>query len=275
MFGRLQVKTPEQLRAMRRAGLVVGETLEVLRAAVRPGVTPRELDALAESTIRAQGATPSFLGYHGFPASICASVNDAVVHGIPDDTPLVEGDVISLDCGAIVPDDAGRGWHGDAAISLPVGAVAEEVTELMRVTEESMWAGIAAARIGGRVSDIGHAVESFVRAQPGGARYGILEDYFGHGIGTEMHMDPDVPNYGRPGRGPRLQRGIALCCEPMVTLGTKQTHELDDDWTVKTDDGSWAAHFEHTFALTEDGVWVLTALDGGRSRLAVSYGGED
>lgn len=272
MFGRPQLKTPDQLAVMRRAGLVVGETLEVLRAAVRPGVTPRQLDALAERTIRGQGATPSFLGYHGFPATICASVNETVVHGIPTDVPLAEGDLISLDCGAIVD-----GWHGDAAISVPVGAVRDEVAELIRVAEESMWAGITAARVGGRATDIGHAVESFVRAQPDGARYGIVEEYFGHGIGTEMHMDPDVPNYGRAGRGPRLQRGMALCCEPMVTLGTKRTHELDDDWTVRTDDGSWAAHAEHTFAFTAEGLWVLTALDGGRAELearGATYGGD-
>ncbi|WP_300677223.1 type I methionyl aminopeptidase [Nocardioides sp.] len=273
MFGRVQLKSPDQLALMRRAGLVVGETLELLRSSVRPGVTPKELDAIAEDSIRSRGATPNFLGYYGFPATICTSVNDAVVHGIPGDVPLVEGDVISIDCGAIV-----EGWHGDSAITVPVGPVTDEVTELMRVTEESMWAGIAAARLGGRVTDISHAVESYIRAQPGGERYGILEDYFGHGIGTEMHMDPDVPNYGKPGRGPKLQRGIALCCEPMVTLGTKETHELDDDWTVKTNDGSWAAHFEHAFALTNDGVWVLTALDGGRAKLAelgVPYGGQD
>ncbi|UDY24261.1 type I methionyl aminopeptidase [Nocardioides sp. Kera G14] len=270
MFGRPQLKTPDQLAVMRRAGLVVGETLEVLRAAVRPGVTPRELDALAEESIRSRGALPNFLGYYGFPASICTSVNDSVVHGIPDDSPLAEGDLISIDCGAMVD-----GWHGDAAISLSVGPASADVAELLRVTEESMWAGISAARLGGRVSDIGHAVESYIRSQPGGERYGIVEEYFGHGIGTEMHMDPDVPNYGKAGHGPKLQRGIALCCEPMVTLGTKKTHELDDEWTVKTDDGSWAAHFEHTFALTASGLWALTALDGGRSRLGELYGGPE
>lgn len=277
LFGRgVQLKTPGQLDVMRRAGLVVGETLEELRAVVRAGVTPKELDALAESVIRGKGATPSFLGYYGYPATLCTSVDETVVHGIPNDVPLVEGDVISIDCGAIVADDSGQGWHGDAAITVAVGPVADDVAELMRVAEESMWAGIGAARLRGRVSDIGHAVESYVRAQPEGARYGILEDYFGHGIGTEMHMEPNVPNFGRPGRGPKLQLGMALCCEPMVTLGSKETVELDDEWTVVTADGSWSAHSEHTFALTADGLWVLTALDGGRARLdamGLPYGG--
>ncbi|MFT4286317.1 type I methionyl aminopeptidase [Nocardioides sp.] len=264
MLGRrVQLKTPEQLDLMRRAGLVVGETLEVLRAAVRPGVTPRELDALAEQTIRERGAVPSFLGYYGFPATICASVNEAVVHGIPSEVPLQPGDLISIDCGAILD-----GWHGDAAITVALEPVTAEIAELVRVTEGSMWAGIAANRVGGRVSDIGHAVEAYIRAQPGGERYGIVEDYFGHGIGTEMHMEPDVPNFGRPGHGARLQRGMALAIEPMVTLGSKQLVELDDEWTAVTTDGSWAAHFEHTTALTPDGVWVLTALDGGKAKLA-------
>lgn len=273
MFNRVQLKTDEQLGLMRQAGLLVGQTLEMLRGEVRPGVSPLQLDALAESFIRDHGGTPNFLGYHGFPNTICASVNDSVVHGIPNEVPLVEGDVISIDCGAVV-----AGWHGDSALTLPVGEVRAEVTELMRITEESMWAGIAAARVGGRVTDISHAVESSIRANPNGERYGILEEYFGHGIGTEMHMDPDVPNYGKAGKGPKLQNGMTLCCEPMVTLGTKKTHELDDDWTVKTNDGSWAAHFEHAFAITDQGLWVLTALDGGRAQLearGVPYAGRD
>jgi methionyl aminopeptidase len=269
----VEIKTPEQIDAMRRAGLVVGRTLELLRGQVRAGVTTAELDALAEDNIRSSGAVPSFQGYHGFPASICASVNDEVVHGIPGGRVLADGDVISIDCGAIVPDDSGQGWHGDAAITVAVGAVPTEVTELMRVTEEAMWRGIAAAHLGGRVTDISHAVERHVRGQ---GRYGILEDYTGHGIGTAMHQPPNVPNYGRPGRGPKLVEGLALAVEPMVTLGTKETTLLEDDWTVVTDDGSWAAHFEHTFTLTSTGTWVLTALDGGEaalSALGVEYGG--
>jgi len=265
----IEIKTPAQIEGMRKAGLVVGQTLELLRASVRPGITTGELDAIAEDHIRSSGATPSFQGYHGFPASICASVNDEVVHGIPGSRVIAAGDVVSIDCGAIVD-----GWHGDAAITVAVGAVRQELTDLMRVTEESMWRGIAAARLGGRVTDISHAVERHVRSQ---GRYGILEDYTGHGIGSQMHQPPDVPNYGRPGKGPRLVQGLALAVEPMITLGTKDTSVLDDGWTVVTDDGSWAAHFEHTFTITPRGTWVLTALDGGEEQLAalgVPYGGE-
>jgi methionyl aminopeptidase len=266
----LEIKTPEQIDLMRVAGRLVGETLEVVRAAVRPGITTGELDALAEANIRDHGGIPSFLGYGvpPFPATICASVNDEVVHGIPGDRVLADGDVISIDCGAIVD-----GWHGDAATTIAVGEVAPEVLELMRVTEESLWRGMAAARLGGRVTDISHAIETYVRGE---GRYGILEDYTGHGIGTEMHMAPNVPNYGRRGRGPTLVEGLALAVEPMVTLGTKHTHLLEDDWTVATTDGSMSAHFEHTFTLTPEGPWVLTAIDGGAARLAelgVAYGG--
>jgi methionyl aminopeptidase len=264
----VEIKTPEQVDGMRKAGLVVGRTLELLRGAVRAGISTGELDAIAEDSIRSSGATPSFQGYHGFPASICASVNDEVVHGIPGGRVLAGGDVISIDCGAIVD-----GWHGDAAITVAVGAVPAEVTELMRVTEEAMWRGIAAAHLGGRVTDISHAIERHVR---GRGRYGIVEDYTGHGIGSAMHQPPNVPNYGRPGKGPRLVEGLVLAVEPMVTLGTKETSVLDDDWTVVTDDGSRAAHFEHTFTLTPDGTWVLTALDGGEaalSALGVKFGG--
>ena len=265
----VEIKTPEQVASMRRAGLVVCHTLEVLRTAVRPGVTTAALDAIAEDAIRTAGATPSFLGYQGFPASICTSVNDEVIHGIPGDRELVEGDLVSLDCGAIVD-----GWHGDAAITVPVGEVAPELVALVADTEAALWAGIAAARLGGRVGDISAAVERRLREEEG--RYGILEDYTGHGIGTAMHQAPDVPNVGRPGRGARLVEGIALAVEPMVTLGGHDTDVLDDEWTVVTSDGSWAAHAEHTFALTDRGAWVLTALDGGEEALTglgVPFGG--
>jgi methionyl aminopeptidase len=260
----IEIKTPDQIEKMRVAGLLTGQTLEVLRDAVRPGVTTGELDAIAEDHIRSGGGVPSFKGYSQppFPGSICASVNDQVVHGIPGDRVLAEGDVISIDCGAIVD-----GWHGDAAITVPVGEVPAEVTELMRVTEGSMWAGFAAARLGGRVSDISHAVETYVRER---GDYGILEEFTGHGIGTAMHQPPNVPNYGRPGRGPKLERGLALAVEPMVTLGSHHTALDDDEWTVVTEDGSWAAHFEHTFTLTPNGPWVLTALDGGEAMLTGS-----
>ena len=264
----IEIKTPEQIEAMRRAGLVVGRTLELMRSTVRAGLTTGELDAVAEDAIRSAGATPSFKGYHGFPASICVSVNDEVVHGIPGERVLAEGDVVSVDCGAIVD-----GWHGDAAVTVAIGDVPAEVTELMRVTEEAMWRGIAAARLGGRVGDISHAVEAHVRSC---GHYGILEDYVGHGIGSQMHQPPNVPNVGRPGRGAKLVRGMALAVEPMVTLGSAETEVLDDDWTVVSADGSRAAHFEHTFTLTPTGVWVLTALDGGEQALrglGVPFGG--
>ena len=266
----IEIKSRDQIDKMRVAGLLVGQTLELLRAAVRPGVTTGELDQLADDNIRSHGGVPSFLGYGHppFPATICASVNDEVVHGIPGDRVLVEGDVISIDCGAIVD-----GWHGDSAITVAVGVVPEGVRRLMEVTEESLWRGMAAARLGGRLSDISHAVESHVRSR---GDYGILEDYVGHGIGTAMHQPPNVPNVGRPGRGPKLVEGLALAVEPMVTLGGKETDLADDAWTVATSDGSVAAHFEHTFTLTTNGPWVLTALDGGEARLTelgAPYGG--
>jgi methionyl aminopeptidase len=256
----IQIKTEAEIELMRTAGLLVGRTLERLRESVVPGISTAELDAIAEKSIRDGGGVPSFLGYHGFPATICASTNDEIVHGIPGPRVLREGDLISLDCGAIVD-----GFHGDAAITVPVGDVPAELTELMRVCEESMWRGFAAARLGGRVSDISHAVESYVRDQ---GEFGIVEEYGGHGIGTEMHQEPHVLNYGRPGRGPKLVQGLALAVEPMITLGSPRTRLLDDAWTVVTADGGWAAHFEHTFTLTEQGPWVLTALDGGAARLA-------
>ncbi len=272
----VEIKTPEQIAKMRVAGLLVGETLELLRSSVRAGISTGELDVIAETNIRDGGGVPSFLGYGHppFPATICASVNDEVVHGIPGDRVLQDGDVISIDCGAII-----EGWHGDAAITVGVGEVRPDVLELMRVTEGSMWAGFAAARLGGRVTDISHAVESYVRAQshPTGGDYGILEDFTGHGIGTAMHQPPNVPNYGRAGRGPKLERGLALAVEPMITLGSKYTDIADDDWTVVTDDGSWAAHFEHSFTLTPDGAWILTGIEGGKAMLAelgVPYGGQ-
>jgi methionyl aminopeptidase len=266
----LEIKSQDQVDLMRVAGLLVGRTLEVLRDACVPGVTTGGLDALADDHIRSHGGIPSFLGYGvpPFPATICASVNDEVVHGIPGDRILEDGDLISIDCGAIVD-----GWHGDAAITVAIGEVGTLESELMRVTEEALWAGIAVARPGGRVSDISHAVEATVRSQ---GSYGILEDYVGHGIGTRMHLPPNVPNVGRPGRGPKLVPGLALAVEPMVTLGSNETEVLDDDWTVVTADGSMSAHFEHTFALTPDGAWVLTALDGGEERLTalgVPFGG--
>lgn len=264
----IEIKTRDQIALMRKAGLVVGETLELVRASIRPGMTILDLDALAEDHIRSCGAVPSFLGYHGFPRTLCVSVNDEVVHGIPGERVIADGDVVSVDCGAIV-----AGWHGDAAMTVAVGEIPDEVRELIRVTEEAMWRGIAAAALGGRVTDISHAVESYVRSQ---GDYGILEDYVGHGIGSAMHQPPDVPNYGRPGKGPKLVEGLALAVEPMIVFGSPETRVLEDGWTVVTEDGSWAAHSENTFTLTPQGAWVLTALDGGEAKLTelgVPFGG--
>jgi methionyl aminopeptidase len=257
----VQIKTPSQIGLMREAGLVVARALDAAVAAVAPGVSTAELDAIAEQVIRDAGAVPSFLGYHGFPATICASVNDEIVHGIPAaGRTLAAGDLISIDCGAIL-----AGWHGDAARTVGVGEVSPEVAQLIEDCDRALWQGLARARAGARLSDISHAIEqSALAAGP----YGIVAEYTGHGIGTEMHMDPPVPNYGRPGRGPVLAEGMALAIEPMLNLGRPQARVLDDDWTVITADGSWSAHFEHTVAITADGPWVLTAADGGASRLA-------
>ncbi len=256
----IQLKTPAEIAKMRAAGLVVAEALTRMRAAVAPGVSTADLDAVAAAVLREAGATSSFLGYHGFPAVICASVNDEIVHGIPKpDRVLRAGDVVSLDFGAIID-----GWHGDAAITVPVGPIPAPVQRLLEVCEESMWRGFAAAELGGRLTDISHAIEAYVRS----FGYGIVEGYGGHGIGTEMHQDPHVLNYGRPGRGPRLVKGLCLAVEPMINIGGHETRELADRWTVVTVDGSVSAHFEHTFTLTEDGPYVLTALDGGAAKLA-------
>ena len=256
----VQIKSRSELVHMRKAGLVVARTLDTLRAAVRPGVSTKDLDDIAERVIRGEGAIPSFQGYQGFPATICTSVNEEVVHGIPNKRKILHaGDIISIDCGAIVD-----GWHGDSAITVPVGTVDAGLLAFMAACEESMWHGLAAARLGGRLTDISHAVESAVR--PHG--YGIVDHYGGHGIGTEMHQPPHILNYGRPGRGQKLISGIALAIEPMITLGGPETQVLADEWTVVSVDGSWAAHFEHTVAVTEQGPWVLTAHDGGAAKLA-------
>jgi methionyl aminopeptidase len=260
----IQIKTESEIARMRAAGLVVCRTLQRLSAAVQPGISTADLDAIARDSIRGEGATPSFLGYRGFPAHICTSVNEEVVHGIPRrDKVLNEGDVLSIDCGAIVD-----GWHGDSAITVGVGEIKPAYAEMMRVCEESMWAGFAAALTGGKLTDISHAVERCVRT---GGEYGIVDHYGGHGIGTEMHQEPHVLNYGRPGRGPKLVSGLCLAIEPMITMAGPDTRELADGWTVVTTDGSYAAHFEHTVAITQDGPWVLTAADGGAARLA-DYG---
>jgi len=257
----IEIKTTAQLAAMAKAGRVVARALNAAAAAVAPGVSTAALDAIAAREIRAAGAAPSFLGYHGFPATICACVNEEIVHGIPRATRrLRDGDVVSIDCGAIVD-----GWHADAALTVPVGAVTAELGLLIDGCERALWHGLAAARPGARLGDISHAVERSARAA---GSYGIVEDYGGHGIGSEMHMDPPVPNQGRPGRGPVLAEGMALAIEPLLVLGGPGTRLLDDGWTVVTDDGGPAAHFEHTVAITSGGPRVLTAADGGREGFA-------
>jgi methionyl aminopeptidase len=269
----IEVKSPAQLAIMREAGLVTATALRAAAAAAEPGVSTAELDAIAEREIRSAGALSSFKGYHGYPATICTSVNDQIVHGIPNRTQvLAAGDVLSIDCGAIV-----GGWHGDSALTIIVGQVPasapygrDELEALLRTCEQALWQGLAQAVPGRRLTDISHAVEQSVRAA---GRYGIIREYTGHGIGSKMHMDPAVPNYGRAGRGPVLSSGMALAIEPMLVLGDHQTRQLDDGWTVVTADGSWAAHFEHTVAITDDGPVVLTAEDGGVSGFAAQASG--
>ncbi|WP_369371017.1 type I methionyl aminopeptidase [Promicromonospora sp. Populi] len=284
VFGRERVeyKTPDQVRLMRRAGLVVADTLAAVRAAARPGLTTADLDTVAAKVIKDAGAAPSFLGYHGFPAVICTSVNDEVIHGIPGSRVLAVGDLVSVDCGAIV-----EGWHGDSALSFVLGAEGAldhtlpdgdllasgaDLADiaLVRATEAAMWAGIAALASARRLNAVGEAVETAVEVagELVGTEYGIVEEYVGHGIGSAMHQPPDVPNYRVMGSGPRLRSGMCLAIEPMITRGDAETHVLEDDWTVVTDDGSRAAHWEHSTAIMEDGIVVLTAVDGGAERLS-------
>ena len=256
----IEFKTLDQLKIMRKAGLLVGQTLQLLKESIKVGMRTDALDAIAAANIKRGGGTSNFLGYHGFPATICVSVNDEIVHGIPGERVLESGDVVSIDCGAIID-----GWHGDAAISVIVGDVDPVDQKLIDVCEESMWRGIAAGKAGASLSDIGHAIEGYITAQ---GKYGILQEYGGHGIGTAMHQEPHVLNFGKAGLGPRLEVGMALAIEPMITRGTHKTHVLKDDWTVVTNDGSRGSHWENSYAILPDGrPFVLTALDGGRERL--------
>jgi methionyl aminopeptidase len=240
-----------ELERMREAGRLVGEVLTELSAAVVPGVSTADLDAMAEQRILSAGATPAFKGYHGYPATICASVNEEVIHGIPSGRRVLsEGDIISIDVGVAL-----NGYYGDSAITLPVGTVSEEAAALLRVTEESLYKAIERVRPGGRVSDIGHAVQKHVEAYG----FSVVREFVGHGIGQRMHEEPQVPNYGEPGRGPRLAEGMVLAIEPMVNAGKPAVKVLGDGWTAVTRDKSLSAHFEHTVAVTADGPWILTA----------------
>ena len=234
---------------MRAAGRVVAEMHERIRAAVRPGVTTAQLDAVGREVIERRGATSNFLGYHGFPAVICASPNDVIVHGIPGAITLKEGDIISIDCGAVVD-----GWHGDAAFTMGVGEISAEARRLIEVTEASLHAGIAAMVVGNHIGDIGAAVQGVVEA----AGYSVVEEYVGHGIGRAMHESPEVPNHGRPGRGGTLHAGMTLAVEPMVNIGSAETFLTEDGWTVVTADQALSAHFEHTIAITDHGPEILT-----------------
>ena len=272
MRTRIQLKTRDQVRLMRRAGLVVADIHAALREAVRPGITTAELDRVSAETIASHGATSNFLNYFGYPATVCISVNDVVVHGIPDDRVLEVGDLVSFDCGAYLTVD-GRQWHGDAAFTTIVGGDAagtQKRRQLNALTEEAMWAGLASLATGRRLSCVGEAVEDVVaeHARTDGWEAGIIEEYVGHGIGTAMHQEPDVLNYRAHGISPRLRPGMVLCVEPMIVTGSIETVTLGDDWTVKTLDGGDAAHWEHTIALLEDGVSVLTAPDCGAAGLA-------
>ena len=246
----ITIKRPEDFAKMRRAGVAVAEVHAATRDAAKPGVTTGELDRLAAGIIEAHGCTPSFYGYLGtYPGRICASPNSVIVHGIPGDHVLAEGDLISIDVGAIY-----EGYHADAAVSFGVGELSAEAEALMETTRRAMWAGIAQVKPGARVGDIGAAVE----AVGDEAGYGIVREYVGHGIGTKMHEEPQIPNFGKRGKGMKLRTGMAICIEPMFNLGGEETAVLDDGWTVVTADGSWSCHWEHTVALTPDGVQVLT-----------------
>ena len=246
---RLVGRTEEQLLSMRAAGRVVAEMHECIRAAIRPGVTTLELDRIGRDVIDRRGATSNFLDYHGYPAVICASPNNVVVHGIPDETVLHEGDIISIDCGAIVD-----GWHGDAAFTAPVGEVSVDARRLVAAADASLAAGIAAMVVGNRLSDIGHAVQGVAEA----SGFNVVREYVGHGIGRAMHEPPDVANFGPPGIGPELLAGVALAVEPMLNVGAAETELLDDGWSVVTADGSLSAHVEHTIVITDDGPVIFT-----------------
>ncbi|MGI9953029.1 type I methionyl aminopeptidase [Moorellaceae bacterium AZ2] len=245
------LKGRREIEFMRQAGRVVAEALAALERRIAPGVTTLELNRLAEEVLERRGAVPAFKGYRGFPASICTSVNEEVVHGIPGLKKLAEGDIISIDIGAVI-----NGYCGDAAATFPVGDIDEEKRRLLEVTREALWKGIRCAIVGNRLSDISHAIQSHVEKEG----FSVVRDYVGHGIGRQMHEEPQVPNFGSPGRGPRLRPGMTLAIEPMVNAGSYQVMTREDGWTVVTADGRPSAHFEHTVAITDNGPEVLTLL---------------
>ncbi len=245
----MNIKSDTELEYMRSAGKVVADTLAMIQKVIKPGITTAEIDKLAEEFILAQGAIPSFKGYGGFPGSICASVNDVVIHGIPNNTVLVEGDIISVDCGAIL-----NGYHGDAARTFPVGNISKEAQHLIDVTKESFFKGIEKAVVGNRLTDISAAIQKHAES----FGYSVVRDFVGHGIGTSMHEDPQVPNYGTAGKGPKLVHGVVLAIEPMINMGNYKVKIKPDGWTVVTSDGKLSAHYENTIAITNEGVEILT-----------------
>jgi methionyl aminopeptidase len=247
----MTLKSPQEIAKMRAAGKIVAQALDAMRQAVRPGITTGELDQIGEQFIRDAGAKPSFKGLYGFPGTVCVAVNEQVVHGIPGKRTLREGDIISLDTGAEL-----QGWHGDATITVPVGTIDEESARLVQVTYEALMAGIAQCRSGKRIGDIGNAIQTYGEARG----YGIIRQYVGHAIGRKLHEEPQVPNFGSPGTGAMLRKGMVLTIEPMLTIGTYETHTLADQWTVVTNDGKRAAQFEHTVAITDGDPEILTLL---------------
>ena len=248
----ISVKNSEQIKLMKEAGRITGEALLIAGEAVKPGVTTKHLDTLIRRHIESCGAKPSFLGYAGFPGSACISINDQVIHGIPGSRVIEEGDIVKIDVGAYY-----KGFHGDSANTFPVGRVSDEASRLIEVTRESFWRGIAEAKPGNRIGDIGFAVQSYVES----FGFSVVRRYVGHGVGEELHEAPDVPNFGTRGRGVRLCAGMTIAVEPMVNIGGPDVNELKDKWTVVTADGSLSAHYEHTIAITDNGVIVLTKVD--------------
>lgn len=247
------LKSPDEVDKIRQAGRIVAEVLKELKSQVKPGMTTLDLDRIAEEGIRKRGGQPAFKGYRGFPATLCASVNNEIVHGIPSKRTLQEGDIIGLDLGAIVD-----GYYGDAAITVAVGAIRPEVRRLVQVTEEALYRGIDQMKAGNRLSDVSHAVQTHVEA----AGYSVVKDFVGHGIGQALHEEPQLPNFGKPGQGPRLRAGMVLAIEPMVNMGKDGVRVLSDHWTAVTEDGSLSAHFEHTVAITDAGPVILTTNNG-------------